>query len=82
MLTEIDELSEKELEELTDYSANTDNLEDRYILACSIISNMTKETNPKEQEHCSGQIVDLSICKLLIDDVVVIEVEVESKYFH
>ena len=78
MSIETDDLDEEEFDELSYYSDTEDNVEERYVVACQIISNMTIDANPKED--CTSELVDLSICKLLRDEVIVIESS--SKYFH
>ena len=71
MLLGIDELSEEEFDKVVEFSQNTENLEKRYVVACSIISSLMFEKLP---ESINGDdSVDLSICKLLMDGLVEIE---------
>ena len=71
MLLDIDELSEEEFDEVVEFSQNVDNLEKRYVVACSIISSLMLEKLPNLTG--ADDSVDLSICKLLMDGVVEIE---------
>jgi hypothetical protein len=71
MLLDIDELSEEEFDEVVEFSQNVDNLEKRYVVACSIISSLMLEKLPNLIG--ADDSVDLSICKLLMDGVVEIE---------
>ena len=54
------------------------NLEKRYVVACQIIANMTKELD--FESFSNTDMIDLSICKLLIDGY--IEVEEEIRKIH
>ena len=71
MLLDIDELSEEEFDEVVEFSQNVDNLEKRYVVACSIISSLMFEKLPESIN--TDDSVDLSICKLLMDGLVEIE---------
>ena len=71
MLLDIDELSEEEFDEVVEFSQNVNNLEKRYVVACSIISSLMLEKLP--DLIGADDSVDLSICKLLMDGVVEIE---------
>jgi hypothetical protein len=71
MLLDIDELSEEEFDEVVEFSQNVNNLEKRYVVACSIISSLMLEKLPNLTG--ADDSVDLSICKLLMDGVVEIE---------
>tara|TARA_B100000749_G_C18317501_1_gene419371 strand:- start:564 stop:800 length:237 start_codon:yes stop_codon:yes gene_type:complete len=71
MLLDIDELSEEEFDEVVEFSQNVNNLEKRYVVACSIISSLMLEKLPNLIG--ADDSVDLSICKLLMDGVVEIE---------
>ena len=78
MLLGIDDLTEEEFDEVVEFSQNVDNLEKRYVVACSIISNLMSE---KLSELIGADdSVDLSICKLLMDGVV--EIEPLNKSIH
>ena len=78
MLLDIDELSEEEFDEVVEFSQNVDNLEKRYVVACSIISSLLLEKLPNLIG--ADDSVDLSICKLLMDGVV--EIEPLNKSIH
>ena len=71
MLLGIDDLSEEEFDKVVEFSQNTDNLEKRYVVACSIISSLMLEKLPELVG--ADDSVDLSICKLLMYGVVEIE---------
>ena len=58
------DLSDAEITELLQYSADESTLKKRYIVACQIISNLG---NLKEQFNEHDEAVDLTICKMLID---------------
>ena len=62
---DFEDLSEEELEELLDYSEAESTKNDRYALACQVLANMLVKLNP--ETPCNIEIVDLTICKLLID---------------
>lgn len=72
------EMSEEEMLELLQYSADDSTLIDRYIIACQIISNLTKDI-PKDINE-REEMVDLTICKMLVDGL--IEVEQVSYTIH
>ena len=76
-IEEFNDLSEEELNRLVEFSNNQENLKERYVVACQIISNLTAEldTNAGDDES-----VDLTICKLLMDGL--IEVEPMSRKIH
>jgi hypothetical protein len=78
MLLDIDELSEEEFDKVVEFSQNIDNLEKRYVVACSIISNLMSEK--LSDLIGADDSVDLSICKLLMDGVV--EIEPLNKTIH
>ena len=78
MLLDIDELSEEEFDKVVEFSQNIDNLEKRYVVACSIISNLMSEK--LSDLIGADDSVDLSICKLLMDGVV--EIEPLNKSIH
>ena len=71
MLLDINELSEEEFDKVVEFSQNTENLEKRYVVACSIISSLMLEKLP--DLGGADESVDLSICKLLMDGIVEIE---------
>jgi len=70
-------LSEDEIIELLQYSADEATLKKRYLVACQIISNLgnLKEEFPKQDDA-----VDLTICKMLIDGD--IQVDEINPVFH
>ena len=72
MLLGIDELSEEEFDKVVEFSQNTENLEKRYVVACSIISSLMLVKLPELMIGADDS-VDLSICKLLMDGVIEIE---------
>jgi|TARA_B100001964_G_C14147342_1_gene560304 hypothetical protein len=76
-IEEFNDLSEEEFNRLVEFSNNQENLKERYVVACQIISNLTAEldTNAGDDES-----VDLTICKLLMDGL--IEVEPMSRKLH
>ena len=76
-IEEFNDLSEEEFNRLVEFSNNQENLKERYVVACQIISNLTAEldTNAGDDES-----VDLTICKLLMDGL--IEVEPMSRILH
>jgi len=73
---DFEDLSEEELEEILDYSDSDKTFNDRYTLACQVLANMIKNSNP--DELCNIEVVDLAICKLLIDGNVKISNESHS----
>ena len=70
--------SEEEFDKVVEFSQNTENLEKRYVVACSIISSLMLEKLPELVG--ADDSVDLSICKLLMDGVV--EIEPFNKSIH
>ena len=71
MLLGINDLSEEEYDEVIKFSQKTENLDKRYVIACSIISSLMIEQLPEFFNEEDS--VDLSICKMLMDGVVEIE---------
>ena len=71
MLLGINDLSEEEYDEVIKFSQKTENLDKRYVIACSIISSLMVEQLPEFFNEEDS--VDLSICKMLMDGVVEIE---------
>ena len=71
MLLGINDLSEEEYDEVIRFSQKTENLDKRYVIACSIISSLMVEQLPEFFNEEDS--VDLSICKMLMDGVVEIE---------
>jgi len=78
MLLGINDLSEEEYDEVIKFSQKTENLDKRYVIACSIISSLMIEQLPEFFNEEDS--VDLSICKMLMDGVV--EIEETNKSIH
>ena len=76
-IKEFNDLTEDEFNKLVEFSNNQDNLQERYVVACQIISNLTDEIDP---DFGDDESVDLTICKLLMDGL--IEVEPISRILH
>ena len=76
-IKQFNDLSEDEFNRLVEFSRDKDNLQERYVVACQIISNLTAEIDPEAGDDES---VDLTICKLLMDGLV--EVEPMSRILH
>ena len=76
-IKQFNDLTEEEFNKLVEFSNNQDNLQERYIVACQIISNLTDEIDP---DFGADESVDLTICKLLMDGL--IEVEPISRILH
>jgi hypothetical protein len=76
-IKEFNDLTEEEINRLVEFSRDKDNLQERYVVACQIISNLTAEIDPEAGDDES---VDLTICKLLMDGLV--EVEPMSRKLH
>ena len=76
-IKQFNDLSEEEFNKLVEFSNNQENLQERYVVACQIISNLTNEIDP---EIGDDESVDLTICKLLMDGL--IEVEPISRILH
>ena len=76
-IKEFNDITEDELNRLVEFSNNQDNLQERYVVACQIISNLTDEIDP---DFGDDESVDLTICKLLMDGLV--EVEPISRILH
>jgi hypothetical protein len=68
MYRNLDDLSEEEFEEIVNYSDKTDNLMERYAVACQVIANMTYELYP--DTVADDDVVDLTICKMLLDGLI------------
>tara|TARA_R110002110_G_scaffold10629_1_gene52477 strand:+ start:1275 stop:1520 length:246 start_codon:yes stop_codon:yes gene_type:complete len=77
-IKEFKDLTEDEFNKLVEFSNNQENLEERYIVACQIITNLTNELDPNVEDH--DESVDLTICKLLMDGL--IDVEPMSRILH
>ena len=77
-IKQFNDLSEDEFNRLVEFSNNQENLKERYVVACQIISNLTNELDPDVEDN--DESVDLTICKLLMDGL--IEVEPISRILH
>ena len=75
---DFDNLSEDELEEILVYSEDKDTFAVRYALACQVIANMVEDIEPGALSNID--MVDLTICKMLLNGYV--EIENESKSIH
>jgi len=75
---DFDNLSEDELDEILVYSEDKDTFVIRYALACQVIANMVEDIEPGALSNID--MVDLTICKMLLDGYV--EIENESKSIH
>ena len=75
---DFEDLSDEEINELLIYAESDENIESRYKVACQIIANMIKEL--KVSPFSNSEMVDMTICKMLIDGY--IEVEKKPLIFH
>ena len=75
---DFDNLSEDELDEILVYSEDKDTFVIRYALACQVIANLIEEFEPGSLSNID--MVDLTICKMLVDGYV--EIKNESKSIH
>ncbi len=75
---DFEDLSEAELDEILIYSESEDNLETRYVVACQIIANMVEDL--EFESFSNPDMVDMTICKMLIDGH--IEIEHEKRILH
>ena len=66
-----EDMTEQEMIELLQYSADDTTLAERYIVACQIISNLTKDIPEDITER--EEMVDLTICKMLVDGLIAVE---------
>jgi hypothetical protein len=81
MYLDIESLSEEEFDRVVEFSCNEENLSHRYVVACNIIASMIEnEDKIKESLIPYDGMVDLSICKMILDGVM--EVEPTSKMLH
>jgi hypothetical protein len=71
ILQDIEDLNDKDYEEVLEFSADPTTLKIRYVAALSIIANLANDLDstlvPDDQK------VDLSICKMIMDGVIEIE---------
>ena len=75
---DFEDLSEAELNEILVYSESEMNLETRYVVACQIIANMVEDL--EFESFSNPDMVDMTICKMLIDGYV--EIEHEKRILH
>ena len=75
---DFNDLSEEEINEIMVYSETEDNIEVRYLVACQIIANMIQELDIEPLSN--PDMVDMTICKMLIDGH--IDVESEKRIIH
>jgi len=75
---DFEDLSDEELDEILIYSESEDNLETRYVVACQIIANMVEDL--EFESFSNPDMVDMTICKMLIDGH--IEIEHEKRILH
>jgi len=75
---DFDDLSEEELDEILIYSESEENLETRYVVACQIIANMVEDL--EFESFSNPDMVDMTICKMLIDGH--IEIEQQKRILH
>ena len=73
---DFDNLSDDELDEIVGYSEDEDTLTVRYALACHVIANLIEEFEPESLSNMD--MVDFTICKMLIDGHIEIERKNES----
>jgi|TARA_R100001530_G_scaffold124971_1_gene93327 hypothetical protein len=71
-----EDMTEEEMVELLQYSSDDSTLVKRYMVACQIISNMTSEDLSDVMQK--EEVVDLTICKMLVDGVIQVEEEEHS----
>ena len=77
-IKEFNDITEDEFNKLVEFSNNQENLQERYVVACQIITNLTNELDPNVEDN--DESVDLTICKLLMDGL--IDVEPMSRILH
>jgi hypothetical protein len=77
-IKEFNDITEDEFNKLVEFSNNQENLQERYVVACQIITNLTNELDPNVEDN--DESVDLTICKLLMDGL--IDVEPISRILH
>jgi hypothetical protein len=71
-----EDMTEEEIVELLKYSSDDSTLTKRYMVACQIISNLTSEIPEDVLEQ--NELVDLTICKMLVDGLIQVEEENHS----
>ena len=68
---DFDGLTDEEMAEILIYSDSTDNIIDRYMVACQLIANMLGDFEP--EIHSNNEMVDMTICKMILDGYVTVE---------
>tara|TARA_Y100000385_G_C12555756_1_gene409902 strand:- start:83 stop:346 length:264 start_codon:yes stop_codon:yes gene_type:complete len=75
---DFDNMSEEEIDEILLYSEMGEDLDTRYIIACQIIANMIEDM--EYSDYSNSEMVDMTICKMLIDNLV--DVEKKPRSYH
>ena len=75
---DFEDLTEEELDEILIYSESEDNFKLRYVIACQIIANLIEEM--KFETYSSMEMVDMTICKMLLDGY--IDIEEQDRKIH
>jgi hypothetical protein len=75
---DFDNMSEEEIDEILIYSEMGEDLDTRYQVACQIIANMIEDM--EYDSYSNSQMVDMTICKMLIDNLV--DVEKKPRKYH
>jgi hypothetical protein len=68
---DFENMSEEEIDEILVYSEMGEDLDTRYQIACQIIANMIEDM--EYDSYSNSEMVDMTICKMLIDNLVVVE---------
>ncbi len=71
ILQDIEDLNDKDYEDVLEFSADPTTLKMRYVAALSIIANFANDIDPTLVPDDSK--VDLSICKMIMDGHIEIE---------
>ena len=71
ILQDIEDLNDKDYEDVLEFSADPTTLKIRYVAALSIIANFANDIDPNLIPD--DEKVDLSICKMIMDGVIEIE---------
>ena len=71
ILQDIEDLNDKDYEDVLEFSADPTTLKMRYVAALSIIANFANDIDPNLIPD--DEKVDLSICKMIMDGVIEIE---------
>ena len=73
-----EDLTEEELDEILIYSESEDNFKIRYVIACQIIANLIEQM--KFETFSNSEMVDMTICKMLLDGY--IDIEEQDRQIH